>query len=57
MFEEKLNNYVDAYKKLSMVDKKIAIDKEIKETLALLEKLHERLGKKMKFYLIRKFLM
>ena len=35
----------DKYKKLSLVDKKIAIDKEIKETLALLEKLHERLGK------------
>lgn len=45
MFEEKLNNYVEKYKRLSLVDKKIAIDKEIKETLALLEKLHENLGK------------
>ena len=45
MFEEKLNNFVEAYKKLSLVDKKIALEKEIKETLALLEKLHENLGK------------
>ena len=45
MFEEKLNNFVESYKKLSLVDKKIALEKEIKETLALLEKLHENLGK------------
>ena len=44
-FLEKLNNFVEKYKKLSLVDKKIAIEKEIKETLALLEKLHEKLGK------------
>ena len=46
MFEEKLNNFVEAYKKLSLVDKKVALEKEIKETLALLEKLHQNLGKK-----------
>jgi hypothetical protein len=45
MFEEKLNNFVEAYKKLSLVDKKVALEKEIKETLALLEKLHQNLGK------------
>jgi hypothetical protein len=45
MFEEKLNNYVEAYKKLSLVDKKLAVEKEIKETLALLERLHENSGK------------
>ena len=45
MFEEKLNNFVESYKKLSLVDKKIALEKEIKETLALLEKLHQNLGK------------
>lgn len=44
MFEEKYNNYIEAYKKLSLVDKKIAIEKEIKETLALLVKLQENLG-------------
>ena len=56
MFEEKLNNYVDTYKKLSLVDKKIAIDKEIKETLALLEKLHERLGKENEILLNKEVL-
>jgi len=45
MFEEKFNNYIEAYKKLSLVDKKIEIEKEIKETLALLIKLQENLGK------------
>ena len=45
MFEEKLNNFVDAYKKLSLVDKKMTLEKEIKETLALLQKLHEDLGR------------
>ncbi len=45
MFEEKLNNFVEAYKKLSLIDKKVALEKEIKETLALLEKLHQNLGK------------
>jgi len=45
MFEDKLNDYVDAYKKLSLVDKKQVVEKEIKETLALLVKLHEKLGR------------
>ena len=45
MFEEKLNNFVEAYKKLSLIDKKVALEKEIKGTLALLEKLHQNLGK------------
>jgi len=45
MFEEKFNNYIETYKKLSLIDKKQALEKEIKETLALLQKLHENLGK------------
>lgn len=49
MIEEKLNNYINSYKKLSLVDKKKTLEKEIKVILALLEKLHENLGAKSNF--------
>lgn len=45
MFDEKFNNYVEKYKKLSLIDKKKELDKEIKQTLAVLVKLHENSGK------------
>ena len=45
MLVDKLNNYVETYKKLSLIEKKQIIEKEIKDTLALLVKLHEDHGK------------
>jgi len=44
MLLDKFNNYIESYKKLPLVEKKQIVEKELKETLALLVKLHENKG-------------
>lgn len=44
MLVDKLNNYVETYKKLPLNEKKQIVEKEIKDTLALLIQLHSNLG-------------
>ena len=50
MYEEKLNNFVESYKKLSLVDKKLAIDKEIKDAEAKEAQVRNELKKEEKFF-------
>lgn len=44
MNQDEHNKYIELYKKMSLVDKKNALEKEIKDILILLMKLHEVKG-------------
>lgn len=42
--QEEHNKYIELYKKMALVDKKNALEKEIKDILIFLMKLHEEHG-------------
>lgn len=44
MNQEEHNKYIELYKKMSLKDKKEALEKEIKDILIFLMKLHEEKG-------------
>lgn len=56
MNQDEYNKYIELYKKMSLKDKKEALEKEIKDTLVFLMKLHEENGWKAELLLNKEVL-